>query len=122
MLLAAEEAKGQSRSAHSQQQPAFEENEEDVRAILAELNENRSLRGDVAMTLAQLGCLNDAVIAAFLAELGDEDASVRERIVRNWWLLDKDNPAVLQALHAALQDEAEMVRRSAAASMAKWDL
>ncbi|MEZ4663886.1 MAG: hypothetical protein R2911_40655 [Caldilineaceae bacterium] len=72
------------------------------------------------MTLAQLGCINEAVIAAFLAELDSADASVRERIVRNWWLLDKDNLPVLHALHAALQDEAEMVRRSAAESMEKW--
>jgi vesicle coat complex subunit len=82
--------------------------------------EQQSLRGDIAITLAQLGCVNDAVIAAFLAELDDEDASVRERIVRNWWLLGKDNLPILHALHAALQDEAAMVRRSAAASMEKW--
>ncbi|MEZ4869329.1 MAG: two-component regulator propeller domain-containing protein [Caldilineaceae bacterium] len=117
VLLAAEETKRQARSTHSQQSPALEENEEDVRAILATLNENQSLRGDVAMTLAQLGCINDAVIAAFLAELDDKDESVRERIVRNWWLLGKDNPSVLAALHAALHDESAMVRLSAAASL-----
>lgn len=120
-LLVAEEAKAQAHRKRAQQQPPMVEDEEDVRAMLTALQESQSLRGDVAMTLAQLGCLNDAVIAAFLAELGDEDASVRERIVRNWWLLDKDNPAVLQALHVALQDKAKMVRRSAAASLAKWD-
>ncbi len=119
-LLVAEEAKAQAHRKRAQQQPPMVEDEEDVRAILTALQENQSLRGDVAMTLAQLGWINDAVIAAFLAELGDEDASVRERIARNWWLLDKDNLPILHALHAALQDEAEMVRRSAAESMAKW--
>lgn len=119
-LLSTEEAKEQARRQRAQEQPQMGEDAEDVRAVLAALKESQSLRGDIAMTLAQLGYINDAVIAAFFAELGSADASVRERIVRNWWLLDKDNPAVLQALHTALQDEAEMVRMSATASMEKW--
>jgi HEAT repeat protein len=106
--------------AHAKQQNPATENEGNRHAALHELMEQQSLRGDIAITLAQLGCVNDAVIAAFLAELDDEDASVRERIVRNWWLLGKDNLPILHALHAALQDEAAMVRRSAAASMEKW--
>ncbi len=119
-LLATEEAKEQARRQRTQQQSTVGEDPEDVRAMLAALQESQSLRGDVAMTLAQLGCINDAVIAAFLAELGAEDASVRERIVRNWWLLGKDNPAVLAALRAALHDEAEMVRLSAAATLQRF--
>lgn len=121
-LLTVEEEKEQARRISSAQ-PSLgkEEEEEDIRAILNAtlniLNEEQSLRGNVAMTLAQMDFVNDAVIAAFLAELGAADGSVRERIVRNWWLLGKDNPSVLEVLQSALQDESEMVRLSAAASL-----
>ncbi|MEZ4672627.1 MAG: HEAT repeat domain-containing protein [Caldilineaceae bacterium] len=121
-LLVAEEAKAQAHRKRAQQQPPIVEDEEDVRAMLAALQEGQSLRGDVAMTLAQLGCINDAVIATFLAELSDKEESVRERIVRNWWLLGKDNPAVLAALQSALQDASAMVRKSAAASLQRLGL
>ncbi|MCB0130986.1 MAG: HEAT repeat domain-containing protein [Caldilineaceae bacterium] len=88
-------------------------------AVLAdEPQPDSDLRGDVALTLAQLGCVNDAVIAAFLTELQSADASVRERAARNWWLLGTDQPSTVNALNAALDDPAELVRTSAAASLA----
>jgi HEAT repeat protein len=93
------------------------EDDRNLRTRLTEWQTSQSLRGDVALTLAQLGYSNDRVVAAFLAELENRDASVRERIVRNWWLLGKHNSAVLAPLQAALQDEAEAVRQSAAASL-----
>jgi len=52
--------------------------------------------------------IKDAVIAAFLAEVGDEDAGVCERVARNWWLLGKDDPSVVAALQSARQDESAM--------------
>ena len=95
---------------------------ESLRAALAdEALENQRLHGTIALTLAQLGCADDAVIAAFLAELHSHDASVRERAARNGWLLGVGSPAVLAALQAALNDEAEMVRNSAASSLALSD-
>jgi HEAT repeat protein len=79
--------------------------------------QSASQRGTIAIVLAQLGFIDDAVTNAFLDELHSNDASVRERIVRSWWLLGNDNPLLLEPLEAALQDEAEMVRASAAASL-----
>ena len=88
-------------------------------AVLAdEPQPDSDLRGDVALTLAQLGCVNDAVVAAFLAELQSADASVRERAARNWWLLGADHPSTVNALNAALDDPVALVRTSAAASLA----
>ena len=76
-----------------------------------------SERGTVALTLAGLGEVDAAVTAAFLAELSSPDASVRERIIRNWWLLVDGVPELLAHLYAALDDPEEMVRTSAAASL-----
>ncbi len=74
-------------------------------------------RGTIAITLAGLGEVDAAVTAAFLEELRSPDASVRERIVRNWWLLGDGDPQLLAPLYAALDDPEEMVRTSAAASL-----
>lgn len=78
---------------------------------------NASERGTVAITLAGLGAADAAVAAAFVAELNSPDASVRERIVRSWWLLGDGDPSLLTPLYAALDDPEEMVRTSAAASL-----
>ena len=78
---------------------------------------NAGERGTIAITLAGLGEVNGAVTAAFLEELSSTDASVRERIVRSWWLLGDNDPSLLAHLYAALNDPAEMVRTSAAASL-----
>ena len=118
-LLAAEAHKEEKRIALSTAQPQVAAEEQNARAILAEMQNSQNLGGAIAITLAQLGCINDAVIAVFLAELGDADASVRERIVRNWWLLGHSHPSTLVVLQSALQDEAAMVRKSAAASLEK---
>ena len=118
MLLANEEQKEQTQQAKATAQPSFEEDERNIQIQLAELKESQSLRGDVALTLAQLGHINDAVIAAFLAELANNDVSVRERIARNGWLLGNGHPATLAALESALDDESQMVRASTAVSLA----
>jgi len=116
-LLTKEEQKEQPEAAAAMPPPSLAEDDRNLRTRLTEWQTSQSLRGDVALTLAQLGYSNDRVVAAFLAELENRDASVRERIVRNWWLLGKHNSAVLAPLQAALQDEAEAVRQSAAASL-----
>jgi hypothetical protein len=54
-------------------------------------------RGTIAITLADLGEVDAAVTAAFLDELSSTDASVRERIVRNWWLLGDGDPPLDRA-------------------------
>ncbi|MEZ4617456.1 MAG: hypothetical protein R2867_18360 [Caldilineaceae bacterium] len=91
------------------------EDEEDVRAMLAALQEGQSLRGDVAMTLAQLGCINDAVIATFLADLATKGKCASglcaiggcwARITRRCW-----------RRYNRTQDASAMVRKSAAASL-----
>lgn len=79
--------------------------------------QNASERGTIAITLASLGHVDDDITAVFLDELRSQDASVRERIVRNWWLLGSNDPLLLAPLQAALQDEDSMVRASAAASL-----
>ena len=52
-------------------------------------------RGTIAITLASLGEIDDAVIGAFRDELSSTDASARERIVRSCWLLGDADPQLL---------------------------
>lgn len=118
-MLEAEEQKAQQQKEERKPQVSTNEEARPPLSALQELETMSHLRGNIAITLAQLGCINDAVCAAFLAELGDEDASVRERIVRNWGLLGNSHPSMLDALQSALQDESELVRKSAAASLEK---
>ena len=76
-----------------------------------------SQRGTIAITLASLGEIDAAVTGAFLDNLESTDASIRERIVRNWWLLGDGDPNLLAHLYAAQDDPEEMVRTSATASL-----